>query len=89
MTEPTPETDVPADETPVVCDRCGRPFADETHLALHRGLDHEDTLSETERAAYETALEEEVAELRRFRLLALAGLVAIYFGFLMTYAVVT
>ncbi|MFB6255695.1 MAG: hypothetical protein ABEH58_03040 [Haloplanus sp.] len=89
MTEPSPETEVPPDETPAVCDRCGQPFSGETHLALHRGLNHEDALSESEREAYEAALEEEVAGLRRFRLLALAALVAIYFGFLMTYAVVT
>jgi hypothetical protein len=89
MTEPTLETDVPPEETPAVCDRCGQPFTGETYLALHRGLEHGNALSESERAAYETALEEEVATLRRFRLLALAALVAIYFGFLMTYAVVT
>jgi len=81
-------THVPADATPHVCDRCGRPFVRESHLALHRGLDH-DELSADERAAFEAAREEEVADLRRFRLLALAALVFLYFGFLMTYAVVT
>jgi hypothetical protein len=83
------ETDVPPDATPYVCDRCGQPFARETHLALHRGLDHAASLSDEERRAYETAHDEEVEDLRRFRLLALAALVALYFGFLLTYAVVT
>lgn len=84
-----PETDVPPDATPYVCDYCGQPFARETHLALHRGLEHASSLSEEERAAYEDAHDEEVDDLRRFRLLALAALVMLYFGFLMTYAVVT
>lgn len=83
------ETDVPPDATPHVCEHCGQPFARERHLALHRGLEHAASLSEAERQAYESAHDEEVEELRRFRLLALAALVALYFGFLMTYAVVT
>ena len=89
MPDIDPETDVPPDATPHVCDHCGQPFARETHLALHRGLEHASSLSSDERAAYEDAHEKEVEDLRRFRLLALAGLVALYFGFLMTYAVVT
>lgn len=88
-TDTEPETEVPPDATPHVCDRCGRPFADEQHLALHRGLAHAASLSEAERQAYESAHESEVEGLRRYRLLALAGVVAIYFGFLLTYAVVT
>jgi hypothetical protein len=95
MTEPrstaspdAADTHVPTDATAHVCDRCDRPFVNETQLALHRGLDHDD-LSADERAAFEAAREEEVADLRRFRLLALAALVFLYFGFLMTYAVVT
>lgn len=89
MPNPDPETDVPPDATPYVCAHCGQPFVRETHLALHRGLDHASSLSEEERAAYEDAHDEEVDDLRRFRLLALAALVALYFGFLLTYAVVT
>ncbi|AXG06243.1 C2H2-type zinc finger protein [Haloplanus rubicundus] len=83
------DTDVPPDATPHVCEHCGRPFARERYLALHRGLDHAAALSDDERAAYETAHDAETDDLRRFRLLALAGVVALYFGFLLTYAVVT
>jgi hypothetical protein len=84
------DVDVPADADPHVCERCGRPFAAERHLALHRGLAHGvEALSTAEREAYETAAESETADLRRFRLLALAAVVALYFGFLFTYAVVT
>lgn len=83
------ETDVPPDEHAYVCEHCGRPFVHETHLALHRGLDHPTDLSAAEREAFEAASEEEETDLRRFRLLALAALVALYFGFLLTYAVVT
>jgi len=86
--DPDADTHVPTDTTAHVCDRCGRPFVHGTRLALHRGLDHDD-LSEDEREAFAAARREEVANLRRFRLLALAALVFLYFGFLMTYAVVT
>jgi hypothetical protein len=83
------DTDVPPDATPHVCEYCGQPFADERYLALHRGLDHAAALSAAEREAYERAHDAETENLRRFRLLALAGVVALYFGFLLTYAVVT
>ncbi|RMB13918.1 DNA-binding protein [Haloplanus aerogenes] len=87
--DPTADAHVPPDATAHVCDRCGRPFVHETQLALHRGLDHAADLTAEEREAYEDAHDKEVADLRRFRLLALAALVILYFGFLMTYAVVT
>jgi hypothetical protein len=85
----TDDTHVPSGAPEHVCERCGQPFADEEYLALHRGLDHAADLSAAERDAFETARESEVADLKRFRLLALAALVALYFGFLLTYAVVT
>ncbi|WP_338741577.1 DNA-binding protein [Haloplanus salilacus] len=87
--DPTDDTHVPPGASAHVCERCGRPFADEEYLSLHRGLDHAADLSAAEREAFEAAHESEVADLQRFRLLALAALVALYFGFLMTYAVVT
>lgn len=79
--------DVPPEADPVVCERCGRPLPDRRLLALHRGLAHED-LREGERAAYREAYREETGAVRRFRLVALGGVVALYFGLLLTYALV-
>jgi hypothetical protein len=81
------ETDVPADAEAHVCAYCDRPFTSEEYLVLHRGLSHADALSADERAAYERAHEEEQAAIKRFRIIALGALVAIYFGFLFAYAV--
>jgi hypothetical protein len=85
----TVETDAPPDARAVVCDRCGRPFARESYLALHRGLAHEDDLTPDEQSAYRTAVDEETAQLRRFRIVALGALVLLYFGFLFAYAAFT
>ncbi|MFB6184006.1 MAG: C2H2-type zinc finger protein [Haloarculaceae archaeon] len=74
---------------PVTCRYCGRPFAREDYLALHRAKEHADALDADDRAAYEDAREAENDQLRTFRLLALGVLVLLYFGLLMTYAVFT
>jgi hypothetical protein len=75
-------------EAPFVCAFCGRPFAREEFRALHYGVDHGDALDDEQRAAYEAALDDEEAELRKFRLKAALALVLVYFGFLMLWAVV-
>lgn len=82
----TPRTDVPPDAAE--CPYCGDAFPAERLRDLHRGLEHYDRLDERERDAYEAAYRSETADLRSFRLRALAALVVLYFGFLMTYAVV-
>ncbi|MGB9963693.1 C2H2-type zinc finger protein [Halobacterium sp. CBA1126] len=82
MTDDTPPEDAPR------CSYCGEPFPSERLRALHRGLEHYDRLDDDERAAYEDAYRAEGEDLRSFRLRALAVLVALYFGFLMLYAVV-
>jgi len=82
MTDDTPPEDAPR------CSHCGEPFPSERLRALHRGLEHYDRLDDDERAAYEDAYRAEGEDLRSFRLRALAVLVALYFGFLMLYAVV-
>lgn len=88
-TAPESADDATPTGDPVVCDYCGRQFAREEWLALHRGLDHADALDASERAAFESAYEAEEDDLRFFRLQALAALVALYFGFLIVYTVVT
>jgi hypothetical protein len=90
------DTDIPSsadrahpdesDGSPFVCSRCTRPFAHEEWLELHRGLAHAD-LTTDEREAFTDAYETEEDELRLFRLKALIALIAIYFGFIMTYSI--
>ncbi len=82
MTDATAPDDAPR------CSYCGEAFPTERLRALHRGLEHYDSLADDERAAFEGAYHDESEDLRSFRLRALAVLVALYFGFLMTYAVV-
>ena len=97
MTEPTEAIGTVTDEdepgdgaaTDATCDHCGDRFPSERLRDLHRGLKHYPDLDDDERDAYETAYEAETEDLRSFRLRALAVLVLLYFGFLMTYAVVT
>jgi len=80
------DSDIPEDAPR--CSHCGEPFPTERLRALHRGLEHPDSLDDAERAAFEDAYRGEGDDIRSFRLRALAALVALYFGFLMTYAVV-
>lgn len=80
------ETWVPEGAHAVRCSYCGRPFAAERLLALHRGLAHETALSDTEREAFVEATEAERADIRRFRIVALGVLVVLYFGLLFGYA---
>ena len=82
MTDTTAPDDAPR------CSHCGEAFPSERLRALHRGLEHYDSLDDDERDAFEDAYRDEGEDLRSFRLRALAVLVALYFGFLMTYAVV-
>ncbi|MFB6168012.1 MAG: C2H2-type zinc finger protein [Haloferacaceae archaeon] len=79
---------VPADAPRHDCGHCDAAFASERHLALHRGLEHDD-LTEAERAAFGAAREAEEEELRRYRILMLGALVVVYFALLFAYALVT
>lgn len=71
------------------CPYCGRPFARERYHTLHLGLDHSGTLTDPEREAFAEEYRAETDDIRRFRLKALAILVAVYFGFLFLFLVVT
>ena len=80
------ETDVPPGAPTRACERCGRPFAREEYLVLHRGLAHYGDLTDAERGAFAAAYDDEWTDIRRFRIVALGGLVLLYFGFLLAYA---
>jgi len=82
-----PETTVPADETSVVCPYCGFELTDDKQLRLHLGLEHYAKLTDEEREAFKETYTQEETELNRFRIVALGGLVVLYFGFLVVYAV--
>ncbi|MEF8908333.1 MAG: C2H2-type zinc finger protein [Haloarculaceae archaeon] len=80
--------DPPADADVFECGYCGRPFAEEDLLALHRGHAHPDRLTDEERAAFEAAYETETGEMRRFQLKAAGAVILLYFLLLMVYALV-
>jgi hypothetical protein len=87
-TTSTDRTRVPSDADPYVCAHCGEPFVREQYLALHRGLEHYAQLTAEERTAFDEAYADESTELYRFRIVALGGLVALYFAFLFAYALI-
>lgn len=81
-------TEVPSGQTPTnTCKYCGRPFAAQDRLDLHRGLAHDGVLDESEKEAFEAARANEKDDLRMFRLKALGMIVILYFGFLFLYAI--
>lgn len=86
--ESTPEAANVADATdaPYRCDSCGGAYPTETLLIHHRGVRHPNELSEAELEQYRDAYEEEESQLRRFRIVALGGIVLLYFAFLFMYA---
>lgn len=80
--------DVPEDGPVYECGYCGRPFAREEWLALHRGLEHPGDLDDAEVEAFRAAHAAEEESLGTFRLKALGSLILLYFGLLMVYALV-
>jgi hypothetical protein len=80
-------TRVPDDAEPQVCPYCGfaLPAGDQYHL--HLGLAHYGQLDESNQQAFREAYSNEAESLTRFRIIALGGLVGLYFGFLLIYAV--
>lgn len=85
MAEPTFER---PDEAAHTCAHCGRPFARPEYVTLHVGLDHSRTLSAGERERFAEVYRGETDEIKRFRLKALAALIAMYFTFLYVYLAV-
>lgn len=70
------------------CPHCGRPFTRARYRVLHVGLEHYDRLTDEEREAFVSEYRAETDEIKRFRLKALALLVALYFTFLYLYLVI-
>ena len=70
------------------CPHCGRPFSRARYRTLHVGLEHYDRLGDDEREAFVAEYREETAEIKRFRLKALALLITLYFGFLYLYLLI-
>lgn len=81
-----PETVVPAGAEPLVCPHCGFELPDEKQYRLHLGLEHYGRLAEAGREAFRETYRAEEDALTRFRIVALGGLVVLYFGFLVVYA---
>ena len=81
-----PETEIPDGEEPELCPYCSFPLPDEEQLVLHTGLRHYQECTENEKKDFKNAYLEEEKALNRFRIIALGGLVLLYFGFLIIYA---
>lgn len=89
MSRTTPETEVPAGETPTArCPYCDRPFTTERAHALHIGEAHRNEWTETEGKTYEQALDNESDELFVFHLQVVVALGLLYAGFVLAYMVV-
>ena len=81
-----PETHVPDGENPRQCPHCGFELPADDQFRLHLGLNHYDKLDDADQQAFRDAYQQEEAALTRFRIIALGGLVVLYFGFLLIYA---
>jgi len=82
--------EIPPDESPAgTCEYCGQPYPTQNRLILHKGVEHLQQLDADEQDAFTATYSDEEAELRTFRLKALGVLVLRYFGFLITYVIVT
>lgn len=86
MSEPAFDPDV---EGARACPHCGRPFSRERYRVLHLGLEHYDRLGDDERESFVSEYRAEAAEIKRFRLKALAVLIALYFTFLFLFLAIT
>jgi len=85
---PASEYSAPDDAPTFECAYCGRPFARDEWLALHRGLDHPSLVDDAEVEAFREAYADEQDDLGEFRLKALGALILVYFGLLLIYALV-
>ncbi|TQQ80044.1 C2H2-type zinc finger protein [Halonotius terrestris] len=70
----------------MTCPYCGFDLPEETQYRLHLGLEHYGRLDEAEQEGFKESYRSENDALDRFRIIALGGLVLLYFGFLVVYA---
>ncbi|WP_135854246.1 DUF7410 domain-containing protein [Halorussus salinus] len=83
------EVRVPDDEEPPRCPHCQRPFRTDQLRALHVGEFHAADCTDDQREAYDEAREAEREELFVYHLKVVAGLVAVYAFFFLTYLAVS
>jgi hypothetical protein len=74
-----PDIDVSSEKTPAAeCRHCGRPFNTERARDLHVGKRHEETATDAEIDAYETATETERDELFFYHIKIVVSLGVVY-----------
>ncbi|WP_255198335.1 DUF7410 domain-containing protein [Halorarius litoreus] len=85
----TPETVVPADETPVArCPYCERPFRSQRAHDLHVGEDHADRCTDAEAEAYDAAWDDETDELFGFHMKVFVAIGVLHTVIVLAYMVV-
>jgi hypothetical protein len=83
-----PETAVPSDADAERCPYCDQPFPEARRLALHVGERHAGVHTDAERAAYESARDEEGDELFMYHLRVIAALGVLYAVLVLVYMIV-
>ncbi|MEF8791295.1 MAG: hypothetical protein V5A61_14315 [Haloarculaceae archaeon] len=85
--EPNVDWDVPPDEEPARCPRCGRPFRREQYRDLHLADHGLDSLTDLEREAHEAARDAEDDDLFLFHLKVVGALAILYAVLVLAYMV--
>lgn len=86
-TDANVDWDVPPDEEPVRCPKCGRPFRREQYRDLHLGDHDRDSLSALEREAHRAARDAEDDDLFLFHLKIVGALAILYAVLVLAYMV--
>ncbi|EMA50035.1 MULTISPECIES: DUF7410 domain-containing protein [Halococcus] len=87
--ERIPDTAIPEAETPAArCPYCSQPFRTEQACTLHVGDTHREAWTDDERAAYETAVDDEADDLFVFHLKVVGALSLLYAGYVLAYMIV-
>lgn len=86
-TDANVDWDVPPDEEPVRCPKCGRPFRREQYRDLHLGDHDRESLSPLEREAHRAARDAEDDDLFLFHLKIVGALAILYAVLVLAYMV--